>query len=63
MLESAANDAKIEDSARKNRSRTTPTHLRKEEEEEVGEARALVEDMQQTVDEPKAKASDTKYCL
>ena len=60
MLESAANDAKIEDNAR-NRIGQTLKQLRKEE--DVGEARALLEDMQQTVDEAEAKAFDTERRL
>ena len=46
VLEGAANDAEIEDSGC-NRIRKTIKQLRQEE--EVGEARALLEDMQQTV--------------
>ena len=61
MLESAANDAKIEDNAR-NRIRKTLKQLGKEE-AEVSEARALLEDMQQTVDEAEARASDTKCTI
>ena len=61
MKESAASDAKIEDNAR-NRIEKSLKQLRKEE-QEVAEARALLEDMQQTVDEAEAKASDTKCGL
>ena len=57
----AASDGKIEDNARK-RIRKHSNNFVKEE-QEVAEARALLEDMQQTVDEAEANASDTECGL
>ena len=58
MIESSGNDAKAEDGERRRLTRNLK-QLRQEEDEE-DEARALLENMQQNVDEAHAKASETK---